>query len=77
MNIEQLPPNKPNFGLVVALAMATLLVIFVVAYFTLDWDGKRLVPHHRGAHSTSELVCPSVGALQLDVTSLVAPGRAC
>ena len=58
MNIEQLPPNKPNFGLVVALAMATLLVIFVVAYFTLDWDGKRLVPHHRGAHSTSELVMP-------------------
>jgi len=70
MNIEQLPPNKPNFGLVVALAMATLLVIFVVAYFTLDWDGKRLVPHHRGSHSTSELVMPVGRSIALDVTSL-------
>jgi len=58
MSLEQLPPNKPNFGLVVTLAMATLLVIFVIAYFTLDWDGKRLVPHHRGLHPTSELLMP-------------------
>jgi len=58
MDLEQLPPNKPNFGLVVVLALATLLFIFVAAYFTLDWDGKRLVPHHRGSHPTSELVLP-------------------
>ena len=65
MNIENLPPNKPNFGLVVTLAMVVLLAIFVIAYFTLDWDGKRLVPHHRSSHPTSELTMPAgVGVLQ-------------
>jgi len=58
MEIEQLPPNEPKFGLIVALFAVVILVIFVVAYFMLDWDGKRLVPHHFAKHPTSQLVMP-------------------
>jgi len=65
MNIEELPPNKPNFGLVVALAVATLLIVFVVAYFTLDWDGKRLVPHDFSKHNTSALHLPTTSNRRL------------
>jgi hypothetical protein len=58
MQIEQLPPNEPRFGLIVVLFAVAILVVFVLAYFTLDWDGKRLVPHHHQAHPNSELVMP-------------------
>ena len=58
MEIEQLPPNEPKFGLIVALFAAVILVVFVIAYFMLDWDGKRLVPHHFAKHPTSQLVMP-------------------
>jgi hypothetical protein len=60
MDIEQVRPNKPNFGLVVGLSAAVMIVIFLIAYFTLDWDGKRLVPHHHQPHPTSQLVMPAV-----------------
>ncbi len=53
MPLEELPPNEPNLGLVVALAAAALLILFVVGYITLDWDGKHLVPHDFSKHSTS------------------------
>jgi hypothetical protein len=58
MDIEQLPPNKPRFGLVVILFAVTILIVFVVAYFTLDWDGKRLVPHNYSKHPVSGVVMP-------------------
>ena len=58
MPLEELPPNEPNFGLVVALATAALLILFVVGYITLDWDGKRLVPHDFSKHNTSNLHHP-------------------
>jgi len=58
MEIEQVNPKKPNFGLVVTLAAIVLLVLMVVAYFTVDWDGKRLLPHHRPAHPNSQLSLP-------------------
>jgi hypothetical protein len=58
MEFEQLPPNEPRFGLIVALFAIVILVIFVIAYFMLDWDGKRLVPHHFARHPTSQLVMP-------------------
>jgi len=61
MNIEQIKPNKPNFGVVVALASVSLLVIIVVAYFMLHWGGRDFLPHHTSAHPTSQLTMPGYG----------------
>jgi hypothetical protein len=57
MEIEERPPNGPNFGLIVALFGVTILVIFIVAYCALRWD-HHLVPHHVAKHATSRLVMP-------------------
>jgi hypothetical protein len=58
MDIEQLPPNKPNFLLVVLLSLAVLFVFFIVAYFTVRWDGQHLVFRHHSAEPHSGLVLP-------------------
>ena len=63
MELEELPPNKPKFGLIVALSAVIMLIFFVVAYCTLDWDGKRFVPHHHSAHPTSRLEAPRLTPL--------------
>jgi hypothetical protein len=56
--IEQEPPNKPNFLLVVLLFAATIIIVFLVAYFVLDWRGAHLVPKHHDKHPSSRLVLP-------------------
>ena len=56
------PPNKaPNFGLIVALACVVLLFVLLASFFTIDWEGKRLVPRGFGKHNhpTSRMVLPS------------------
>jgi hypothetical protein len=53
MTIEPLPPNEPRFGLIVALFAVAVLVVFVCGYFTLGWDGKRLVPRHHVVRAAS------------------------
>jgi hypothetical protein len=58
-DIEQVRPNKPNFLLVVLLSGATLVVLFVIAYFVLHWSGSRLVPKHHSKEPTSQLVLPA------------------
>jgi hypothetical protein len=58
MDIEQKYPKQPNFLLIVGLFCVTILVIFVLAYLFVDFDGKHLTFHHRRAHPTSELVMP-------------------
>jgi hypothetical protein len=58
MEIEQLPPKQPNFLLVVLLAAAALLVLFILAYLFVDFDGRHLTFHHHRAHPTSQLVLP-------------------
>jgi hypothetical protein len=63
MEIEQLPPNKPNFLLILALFGATILVIFVLAYFFVDFDGGHLSFRHHGKHPTSQLVLPQAPSL--------------
>ena len=35
----------PRFGLIVLLACVTLLIIFVIAFFLLHHDAKKMVPH--------------------------------
>jgi hypothetical protein len=56
MDIEQLPPNKPNFGLIVALFCATLLILFVFAYFFVRIEGNHLVFKHHNSEPHSQLL---------------------
>ncbi len=50
MEIEQLPPKKPNFLLVVALSAVALVVLFILAYLFVDFDGRHLTfRHHQRA----------------------------
>jgi len=56
--LEQEPPERPNFFLVVILFGATIIIVFLVAYFVLDWGGTRLVPRHHDKHPSSRLVLP-------------------
>jgi len=59
MEIEQTRPNKPNFLLIVILFCATILVIFVLAYFFVDFEGGHLTFKSRRAHPTSQLILPA------------------
>jgi hypothetical protein len=65
MDIEQLPPKQPNFLLIVGLFCVTILVIFVLAYLFVDFDGKHLTFHHRHVHPTSQLVMPGSAGQRL------------
>lgn len=51
-------PNKgPNFLLIVILASIAIVIILIASFFTVDWEGRRLVPRAMGKtkHPTSEL----------------------
>ena len=61
LQLEQLPPNKPSFLLVVILFAAALIIIFIVAIFVLHLDRGRLFSHHP-KHPTSRLILPSAPA---------------
>jgi hypothetical protein len=58
MDIEQKYPNKPNFGLVVGLAGATIAVIFVLALVFLQIENGHVTFRHHSAHPTSQLMMP-------------------
>jgi hypothetical protein len=58
MEIEQLPPKQPNFLLIVALSALALVVIFILAYLFVRFDGRHLTFHHHPAHPTSQLLLP-------------------
>ena len=56
MELEQRPPNRPNFLHVVLMACAAILVIFVIALALVGFDGKRLLHfHYRHAQQTSSV----------------------
>ena len=59
MEIEQTSPKQPNFGLVVGLFCATLLIVFVLALFFVHFDGKHLTFRNHSAHPTSQLLLPT------------------
>jgi hypothetical protein len=61
MDIEQKLPNTPNFGLVVGLAGATILMVFVLALLFLKIDQGHLGFRHHSAHPTSQLTMPQPG----------------
>lgn len=56
MDIEQQLPNRPNFMLVVVLSGATIIAVFLIAYFVLDWDAGGLLPKRHTKHPTSQLI---------------------
>jgi hypothetical protein len=59
MQIEQLPPKKPRFLLVVLAFGGTLIVIFILAYLILHFGGYHLLPRHHSTHPASQLVQPT------------------
>jgi flagellar basal body-associated protein FliL len=59
MEIEQIKPKKPNFLLIVILFCVTILVVFVLAYFFVDYEGGHLRFRHHTQHPTSQLVLPA------------------
>jgi len=59
MELEQLPPNKPNFLLILILFGVAILAIFILAYLFVDFDGKHLTFRHHPAHPTSQLIQPA------------------
>lgn len=64
IKLEQEPPNRPSFLLVVLLSGAAIIVIFLIAYFVLDLGNSGLVPKHHYKDPTSLLVMPApAGAL--------------
>ncbi len=58
MDIEQLPPNKPNFLLVVLLAVAVLFVFFVLAYYFVDFEGHHIHIRRHAANPNAQLTLP-------------------
>ena len=59
MQIEQYPPNKPNFLLVVLLACAVLLIFFVLAYFFIDFEGGHIKIRRRHVNPNAWLILPA------------------
>lgn len=56
MKLEQEPPNHPNFLMVVLLAGATIIAVFLLAYFVLDWDAGGLLPKRHYKHPHAQVV---------------------
>ena len=42
MNIEQRPPNKPNFPLIVVLFVVAILIVLLTAYFFVYHEARRM-----------------------------------
>jgi hypothetical protein len=61
-HIEQEPPNKPSFLLVVLLSGVAIIIIFILAIVILHLDGNRFGRHSFRKHPTSQLVLPSAPA---------------
>lgn len=60
MEIEQLPPNKPNFGLVFTLAGIALLAVLALSLLFVRVDRGHLTFRHAQPHPTSQLVLPGL-----------------
>ena len=59
-HIEQQPPNKPSFLLVVLLSGAAIIFIFIVAWAILRWGGgARFLNKSDRKVPTSQLILPA------------------
>jgi hypothetical protein len=59
MEIEQKPPNRPNFLLIVLMSGATILVILIAAYFLLHGEARHYLRPSPSQHPASELRAPA------------------
>jgi hypothetical protein len=57
-SIEQRPPHRPNFLLVVVLSAVGILVVFAIALLMLHVGPHRLLPGKHTEHPTTRLVLP-------------------
>ncbi|HZL28969.1 MAG TPA: hypothetical protein VFC39_20755 [Acidobacteriaceae bacterium] len=69
---EQYPPNKPNFGLVVVLAVIALFVVLGVGYLFLHHEAGHLLPNGKPA-SHARIDRPAQPAFTTDAAYFVAP----
>jgi hypothetical protein len=56
MQIEQIKPNKPNFGLILALFCSSILILLVLAVIFVKADGKHLLFRHHFSQPHSLLL---------------------
>ena len=63
-HLEQLPPNKPSFLLVVILFAVSLIVIFLLALLVLHLAGSRFGRHTFRKNPTSQLILPFTPQLE-------------
>jgi len=61
-HIEQEPPNKPSFLLVVLLSGVAIIIIFILAIVILHLGGNRFGSHPFRKHPTAQLVLPSAAS---------------
>jgi hypothetical protein len=59
VQIEQRPPNQPNFLLIVLLFVAAIVVILVLAYLFLDFEGGHIHLRPRRSGYASNLSLPN------------------
>lgn len=64
IKLEQEPPNRPKFLMVVLLAGATIIAVFLFAYFVLDWDGGGLLPKRHPRHPSSQVVLSTPSSIR-------------
>ncbi len=60
MEIEQTKPNQPNFGLIVGLFCATIVVVLLLAVLFLHVEGGSIHLRHHTQHPTSQLALPAI-----------------
>jgi hypothetical protein len=58
-DIEQKPPNGPNFGLVVILFCVTLIVVFILALLFVRFDGHHMHFLRHAAQPNASLILPA------------------
>ena len=59
MQILELPPEQPNFLLVVFLAAVAGAIILVLGYLFVSFEADHLNFHPRPQHLTSQLILPT------------------
>ncbi len=59
MQVEQLPPNKPNFLLILILFCVSILVVFLLAWLFVHFNSGHLGLRHSTKEPHSQLSLPA------------------
>jgi len=74
LSIEQEPPRKPSFLLVVILFGIVIIVIFILAIIVLHLNGSHFGRHSFRKNPVSQLVLPLLAPSQLPSLTHATPG---